>query len=58
MFLRALAAFLLLPGIFAGLIPALIVGGDSHRVEKMPMGYVPLIIGLGLLLCASAIFGP
>jgi protein-S-isoprenylcysteine O-methyltransferase Ste14 len=49
MFLRALFAFLVLPGVFAGLIPAWIVLSDSRRGNGSPIGMLPMAVG-GLLL--------
>jgi protein-S-isoprenylcysteine O-methyltransferase Ste14 len=51
MFLRALFAFLLLPGTFAGLVPFLIVSNDSTRKEAAAslLGAIPLVIGIGAL---------
>jgi protein-S-isoprenylcysteine O-methyltransferase Ste14 len=50
MFVRALFAFLALPGVVAGLIPAMIVyrGGNFH--DGSVTGFVVGAIGLGLLL--------
>jgi protein-S-isoprenylcysteine O-methyltransferase Ste14 len=50
LFLRALMAFLILPGTFAGLVPACIVAGDSWRAGGSLPGLVPLAIGLAILL--------
>jgi protein-S-isoprenylcysteine O-methyltransferase Ste14 len=50
LFLRALAAFLLLPGTFAGLVPALIVANDRSRGHGTPIGWIPLAFGLLILL--------
>jgi protein-S-isoprenylcysteine O-methyltransferase Ste14 len=49
MFLRALFAFLALPGVFAGLLPLLIVSSDSSHREGSFLGAIPLIIGIGVL---------
>ena len=48
MFGRALFAFLTLPGVFAGIIPALIVQADTQRRAGWTSGYT--MIGIGLLL--------
>jgi protein-S-isoprenylcysteine O-methyltransferase Ste14 len=50
MFFRALFAFLALPGVVAGLIPAVIiyVGGNFH--DGSVIGFVMGAIGLGLLV--------
>jgi len=50
LFLRALAALLLLPGTFAGLIPALIVANDRARGQGAPFGWIPLAFGVLVLL--------
>ena len=50
MFLRALFAFLVLPGVFAGLIPAWIVSSDARRGDGSPIGLVPMAVGCVLLL--------
>lgn len=51
MFVRALFAFLALPGVVAILIPALIA---AHRVDEgalfHPLGLLPLVVGFALLL--------
>jgi protein-S-isoprenylcysteine O-methyltransferase Ste14 len=47
---RALFAFLTLPGIFAGIIPALVVQADTQRRRGLPIGYVLAALGLSLLL--------
>ena len=51
LFLRALIAFWLLPGTFAGLIPAWIVAADRSRVNGSLLGLVPLCIGGAILVC-------
>lgn len=52
LFLRALLALLLLPGSFAGLIPAWIVANDEWRKEGSLIGLVPMVLGgLVLLWC-------
>ena len=48
--LRALISFLVLPGTFAGLIPAWIVSGDPRRGHGLSIGAVPLIAGAAVLL--------
>jgi protein-S-isoprenylcysteine O-methyltransferase Ste14 len=50
MFLRALFAFLVLPGVFAGLIPAWIVSSDPRRGNGSVFGVVPVAVGCVLLL--------
>jgi protein-S-isoprenylcysteine O-methyltransferase Ste14 len=50
LFLRALAAFLILPGMFAGLIPAWIVSADRSRSGGSLIGLLPLVTGIILLL--------
>ena len=50
LFLRALLALLILPGVFAGLLPALIVAGDRSRSDGLAAGLIPLVIGIGILL--------
>lgn len=50
LFLRALTAFLILPGTFAGLIPAWIVSADRSRGSGSLAGIVPLLLGAALLL--------
>jgi protein-S-isoprenylcysteine O-methyltransferase Ste14 len=47
---RALIAFLVLPGLAAGLIPALISRFDPWRVDGTPIGYFLLVFGLTLLV--------
>jgi protein-S-isoprenylcysteine O-methyltransferase Ste14 len=51
LFLRALIALLVLPGTFAGLIPAWIVSADRWRGPGSWIGIVPLVIGVAILLC-------
>lgn len=48
MFLRALAAFLALPGMVAGAIPVIIITFDPWRTGGVQIGY--LALGLGLLI--------
>ena len=50
LFVRALAAFLVLPGSFAGLLPALIVVNDPWRGPGSPLGWIPLVPGVAILL--------
>ena len=50
MFIRALIAFLALPGMVAGLIPLLIIGRDAHLAKTAPYGIALLSIGFLLLL--------
>jgi len=50
MFLRALIAFLALPGVVAGLIPALLVSVDAGRRDGWVFGFVFVGIGFVLLL--------
>jgi hypothetical protein len=50
LFLRALISFLILPGTFAGLIPAWFVSMDRGRGHGFLIGTVPLVIGAGILL--------
>ncbi len=50
MFVRALFAFLVQPGIVAGLIPGLIVFADAHRHGGFALGFALLMAGLVLLL--------
>lgn len=50
LFLRALAAFLALPGIVAGLVPALIRHVESGRDQGYRAGWYLLTIGLLVLL--------
>ena len=50
LFLRALTALLVLPGTFAGIIPALIVSVDQSRGDGHPTGMAPLVAGVVILL--------
>jgi protein-S-isoprenylcysteine O-methyltransferase Ste14 len=50
MFIRALFAFLVLPGVVAGLVPVLIARGDTHRHDGSAMGFGVLALGVVLLL--------
>ena len=50
MHLRALTAFLALPGVVAGLVPALLVNLDAGRADGRAFGFVLSGIGFVLLL--------
>lgn len=50
MFARALFAFLVLPGSFAGVIPALLVSSDAKRGHGWKFGWAFVVIGILLLL--------
>jgi protein-S-isoprenylcysteine O-methyltransferase Ste14 len=50
LFLRALLSFLLLPGIFAFLLPALLAPGDPRRGQGWEAGAVVMVAGLVVLL--------
>jgi protein-S-isoprenylcysteine O-methyltransferase Ste14 len=50
MYFRALFAFLMLPGMFAGWLPALLAHLDAGRHGGWAGGWILLGIGLGLLL--------
>ncbi len=50
MFIRALIAFLVLPGVVAGLAPLWIAGRDAHLAQTAPYGIALLSIGFLLLL--------
>ena len=50
MFIRALIAFLALPGVVAGIVPLFIVGRDARLAKTAPGGIVLLSIGFSLLL--------
>jgi protein-S-isoprenylcysteine O-methyltransferase Ste14 len=50
MFIRALIAFLALPGVVAGLLPILIARGDTQRHGGTAIGFAVLALGLVLLL--------
>ncbi len=50
LFLRALAALLVLPGTFAGIIPALVVSADRSRGDGHLIGMAPLVVGVIILL--------
>ena len=49
-FLRALLAFLALPGVVAGIVPALMLGGNFHPARTAAAGAAMLALGLVLLL--------
>jgi hypothetical protein len=52
MLVRALIAFLALPGVVAGLVPALLVASDTGRSGGGAYGLIVLALGLfGLLWC-------
>jgi protein-S-isoprenylcysteine O-methyltransferase Ste14 len=51
LFLRALLAFLVLPGVVGGLLPWLIVAADRHRGPGWPvLGGTVAVIGLAVVL--------
>jgi protein-S-isoprenylcysteine O-methyltransferase Ste14 len=50
MFIRALIAFLALPGVVAGLVPILIANADTNRRGGSAIGYGVLALGVVLLL--------
>jgi protein-S-isoprenylcysteine O-methyltransferase Ste14 len=55
--LRALLSFLILPGTFAGLIPAWIVSTDRWRGHGSAVGIVPLAIGATIVFwCVRAFY--
>jgi protein-S-isoprenylcysteine O-methyltransferase Ste14 len=57
MYVRALIAFLTLPGIFGGLVPALLATSEPRRGDGSVFGFVVLLLGLFLLLwCAREFF--
>ena len=53
MLARALIAFLALPGVVAGLVPALIVASDGRRSGGGVYGFV--VLGLGLFCLLSCV---
>jgi protein-S-isoprenylcysteine O-methyltransferase Ste14 len=53
---RAIFAFLLLPGIMAGLIPALILRIPGARFAPTPFAWLPMLLGLAILVAAVASF--
>jgi protein-S-isoprenylcysteine O-methyltransferase Ste14 len=50
MFIRALFAFLVLPGVVAGLVPVLIANADTNRHDGSAIGFGFLALGVLLLL--------
>jgi protein-S-isoprenylcysteine O-methyltransferase Ste14 len=57
LFVRAVLAFLLLPGIVAFLLPALVLDPPAWERPFGRLGFVPLVPGLALLLwCAWAFY--
>src|SRR5260221_10256635 len=50
MFIRALFAFLALPGVVAGLVPVLIANADTNRRGGSVIGFGVLALGLVLLV--------
>ena len=57
MFVRALIAFLVLPGAFAFLLPPVIATFDSWRGEMWPEGYPFQVLGaLIILLCVREFY--
>src|SRR5437867_4056864 len=53
LYLRAVIAFVALPGVVAGLVPVLLVAGDDHRGGGRAIGFAVLAVGLVLLVwCA------
>jgi protein-S-isoprenylcysteine O-methyltransferase Ste14 len=50
LFLRAVLAFLVLPGTVAFLIPLLLIAPEGSRSRVDPLGLVPLGFGIALLL--------
>lgn len=50
MFLRALTAFLLLPGLFAFILPPVIGTYDPWRCDAVPFGGVVIALGIILLI--------
>jgi protein-S-isoprenylcysteine O-methyltransferase Ste14 len=50
MFVRALVAFLVLPGLVAGIVPLLIVVGDTPSAKTAPYAITLLSVGCFLLL--------
>jgi len=50
LFFRALISLLLLPGTFAGLIPAWIVSSDPWRGQGIFVGFALLTVGIAILL--------
>lgn len=57
MFIRALISFLVLPGVIAGLLPALIIAYDPHRGAGLWFGWIILALGfLVLVWCVRDFF--
>lgn len=54
--LRALFAFLLLPGLMAGVFPALIALIPSGRFAPTPLAWIPMTLGLAILIAAVVSF--
>ncbi len=54
--LRAIFEFLLLPGLMAGVFPALITRIPSGRFNPTPLGWIPLLPGLAILIAAVVSF--
>ena len=50
MYLRAVVAFLALPGVVAGVVPALLAASDEHRRGGWGIGFALLALGMILLL--------
>jgi protein-S-isoprenylcysteine O-methyltransferase Ste14 len=50
MLMRALLAFLALPGIIAFAVPIMVLIGSSHTRLAHPLGTIPLALGIGALL--------
>ncbi len=48
--LRAILAFIALPGIFAGIIPALIISNDPWRGTSNLLGIAIIVCGLAILI--------
>jgi protein-S-isoprenylcysteine O-methyltransferase Ste14 len=56
-YLRAIIAFLALPGVVLGLIPALLVAADANRGGGLPFGVVLMVPGVVfLLVCVRDFF--
>lgn len=54
--LRALFAFLLLPGLMAGVFPALIMRISSGRFAPTPLAWIPMLMGGAILIAAVVSF--
>jgi protein-S-isoprenylcysteine O-methyltransferase Ste14 len=50
MYARAFIAFVALPGVVAGVVPALLASADTHSRGGLAFGFVLLVLGLVLLL--------